>query len=95
MIVNCILRFKAQASAQRDVRTHLPVILYVQAGIHHGDRHGGDRAAVGCIERKLGGQRLRSATCEILHGDRVSLYGGEGEGAIKSGAGSIDFVNGP
>jgi hypothetical protein len=44
MIVNRVLRFKAQAAAQREVGTHLPVILHVQPGPPR-DRHGGRRAA--------------------------------------------------
>src|ERR1019366_5445297 len=50
MIVNRVLRFKAQTTAQREVRTHLPVVLHVQSRIHHRDGYTGSAAAGGCID---------------------------------------------
>ena len=84
MIVNRVLRFKTQPTAHRESGTHLPVILYVQSGIHHSDWHGGRRAAGCCIDRKL----ARSKTV-------VSREAGKDIRAIESSAGRIDLVNRP
>src|ERR1019366_7078414 len=84
MIVDCVLRFKAQAAAQREVGTHLPVLLHVQSRVHHCDGYTGSAAAGGCIDGIL----AWSSTVVIPEAR-------EGICAIESGAGHIDFVNCP
>jgi len=98
MIVNGVLRFKAQSAAEGEIGTNLPVILHVQPGIHHGDRHCGHRAAGRLIERKLRRSLdlgARAARRQSLHRRGVVRDAGESERAIESGARSIDFVNRP
>ncbi len=83
MIVNRVLGFKAQAAAQRESGTHLPVILYVQSGIHHRHRHGG-RCAARAIDEELAG-----------HKSLVILIRRKGIGAIESGVRGVDLMNCP
>ena len=82
MIVNCVLGFKAQAAAESEIGTHLPVILYVQSRIHHRDRHIGRRAARGGIHGIL----TRHAIGEIRETCKRI-------GTIESSAGHTEFVN--
>ncbi len=97
MIVNRVLGFKAQTGAERESGTHLPIILHVQTGIHHGSRHGGNGIAGGQrrIELKLSRACRRRAVGESLQSGLVSQKVREGEAAVEISARRVDFANCP
>src|SRR5271163_2006046 len=90
MIVNSVLGFEAQPAAKREVGTHLPIVLYVQSRIHHGDRNARGYAAGGSVNREL----QWSTHWQTLQRVRVSREIDEGVRAIESGVGDVGFVNG-